>query len=73
MEQSLHLTSLSYAFWLPRMGVLGDHLQHLQLWTCADEKNAYLEYNLSFLLANLAWMNREVVSGGLFEASCNAS
>jgi hypothetical protein len=70
MEQSLHLISHSYAFWLPRMGVVGDHLQ---LWTCAVEENAYLEHNLSFLLANLAWMNREVVSGGLFEASCNAS
>jgi hypothetical protein len=52
------------------MGVVGDHLQ---LRTCADEKNAYLEYNLSFLLANLAWMNRELVSGGLFGVSCNAS
>ena len=70
MEQSLHLISLSYAFWLSRMGVVGDHLQ---LWICAVENNDYLENNLSFLLANLAWMNREVVSGGMFEASCDAS
>jgi hypothetical protein len=46
---------------------------HLQFRTCADEKYAYLGHNLSFLLGNLAWMNREVESGGLFEASCNAS
>lgn len=62
----MHLISLSYAFWLPRTGVLADHLQ---LWARADEKNAYLDHNLSFLLGNLAWMNREVVSGGLFEVS----
>ena len=61
MGQSLHLISLSYALWLPRTGVVGDRLQ---LWTCADEKYTYLQYNLSFLLVNLAWMNREVVSGG---------
>ena len=52
------------------MGVVGDHLL---LWICAVENNDYLENNLSFLLANLAWMNREVVSGGMFEASCDAS
>ena len=46
---------------------------HLRLWTCADEKYDYLEYNQSFLLGDLAWMNQEVVSGGLFEASCNSS
>lgn len=49
---------------------MGDHLQ---LWTRADEKYAHLEHILSFLLGYLAWMNPEVVSGGLFEASCNAS
>ena len=69
MEQSLHLISLSYAFWLPKTGVVGDHLQ---LRTCADEKCACLENDLSFLLGNLAWMNWEVVSGDLL-ASCNAS
>jgi len=42
---------------------------HLQPWTRADEKYASLEHDPSFLLGNFAWMNREVVSGGLFAAS----
>jgi len=44
---------------------------HLRLWTWA-EKYVSLEHNLSFLLGNFAWMNRDVVNGGLFAASWDA-
>jgi hypothetical protein len=38
---------------------------HPQPWNCADES---LAYDLSFLFEDFAWMNQEIVSGGLFAA-----
>ena len=46
---------------------------HPQPWVWADEKYAFSEHDLSFLLGKFAWMDQEIEDGGLFATPCSAS